>query len=100
MSVIVHLFYGDTTYHLLAKETTTLKELLSETTIPDDTVLFTGSPSQSHKTPLVDLGKTLMDYNMWFLDVSYTADLTVYNKTDNYDKKLYEMYSQCTKEVE
>ena len=100
MSVIVHLFYGDTTYQLLAKETTTLKELLAETTIPDDTVLFTGTPSQSYKTPLVDLSKTLMDYNLWFLDVSYRAELTVYNKTDNYDKKLYEMYSQCTKEVE
>jgi hypothetical protein len=100
MSVIVHLFYGDTTYHLLAKETTTLKELLSETPIPEDTVLFTGTPSQSHKTPLVDLSKTLVDYNMWFLDKNYKAEITVYNKTDNYDKKLYEMYSQCTKELE
>lgn len=100
MSVIVHLFYGDTTHHLLAKETTTLKELLLQTTIPEDTVLFIGTPSQSYKTPLVDLSKTLVDYNMWFLDKSYKAEITVYNKTDNYDKKLYEMYSQFTKEVE
>ena len=100
MSVKVQFHYGDLIYDVVAKETTTLKELLSETPIPRDTVLFTGTPSQSHKTPLVDLSKTLIDYNMWFLDVSYRAELTVYNKTDNYDKKLYEMYSQCTKEVE
>jgi hypothetical protein len=62
-------------------------------------VVFTGALSQEYKTPLVNLDKCLIDYNMWFLEKSYVAELTVYNKTDNYNKELYEMYLQSVKEI-
>jgi hypothetical protein len=50
-------------------------------------------------TPLVNLEKTLVDYNMWFLEKSYVAELSAYNKTDNYKKELYEMYLEAAKET-
>ena len=99
MSVLVHLHYGNAIYHLLAQETTTLKELLGQTDIPEDIVVFTAAPSEPYKTPLVNLNKNLIDYNMWFLEKSYIAELTVYNKTDNYNKELCEMYLEAAKEL-
>jgi len=96
MRVLVHLHYDSIKYHLLASENTTLRELLAQTEIPEDTVLFTAPPSD---TPLVNLDKTLVDYNMWFLEKSYVAELSAYNKTDNYNKELYEMYLEATKET-
>ena len=63
---------------------------------PEDIVLFTAPPSD---TPLVNLDKTLVDYNMWFLEKSYVAELTVYNKTDNYNKELYEMYLEAAEKT-
>jgi hypothetical protein len=99
MTVLVHLYYGNAIYHLLAEETTTLNELLGQTDIPKNVVLFTAPPSEPYKTPLVNLNKTLVDYNMWFLEKSYLAQITVYNKTDTYDKKLYEMYLEGAKEL-
>ena len=95
MSVLVHLHYDSIKYHLLASEKTTLREVLAQTEIPEDIVLFTAHPSN---TPLVDLDKTLLDYNMWFPEKSYVAELTAYNKTDNYNKELYEMYLEAAKE--
>jgi len=90
MSVLVHVYYDDAKHHILAKKETTLRELFNELNIPD-TIAFSGSLSEPYKTPLVNLDKTLVDYNMWFLD-NYVAELTVYKKTDNYNKELYEMY--------
>jgi hypothetical protein len=99
MSVRVNIYYGDTLYNLIATETDTLSGLLLKTNIPKDTVIFSAPPSESNKTPLVDLEKTLADYNMWFLEKSYIAELTVYNKTDNYNKVLYKMYLEAAKET-
>lgn len=99
MSIRVHLYYGDNMYDILAEKSTTLRELLAQTEIPEDIVVFSASPSELHKTPIVDLSKTLVDYNMWFLEKSYIAELSVYNKTDNYDTELYEMYLKGTKET-
>ena len=82
-------------YDILAEKSISLRELLGQTDIPDDIVLFTAPPSD---TPLVDLDKTLLDYNMWFTEKSYVAELTAYNKTDNYNKELYEMYLEAAKE--
>jgi len=95
MSVLVHLYYGELIYNLIAKESTTIKDLLAKTEIPKDIVVFSGSLNQ---TPIIDLSKTLIDYNMWFLEKNYVAYLTVYNKTDNYNKELYEMYLEAAKE--
>ena len=86
-------------YDILAEKSTSLRELLAQTEIPDDTVVFTAPPSEPNKTPLVNLEKTLVDYNMWFLEKSYVAEITVYNKTDIYDKELYEMYLEAAKET-
>ena len=99
MRVRVHLYYGDTMYDIFAEETTTLKDLIERCEIPENTVVFTAPPSVSNKTPLVNLGKTLKDYNMWFLEKSYVAELTVYNKTDNYNNILYETYLESSKEL-
>ena len=98
MSIRVHIYYGDTMYDILSEKSTTLRELLAQTEIPEDTVVFSAPPSEPHKTPIVDLRKTLIDYNMWFLEKSYVAEITVYNKTDIYDKELYEMYLEAAKE--
>ncbi len=86
-------------YDILAEKSTTLRELLEKSEIPENTVLFTASPSESNKTPLVNLEKTLVDYNMWFPEKSYVAEITVYNKTDIYNKELYEMYLEATKKT-
>lgn len=91
MSVLVHVYYDDAKHHILAQKEMTLRELLSELNIPD-TIAFSGRLEEPFKTPLVDLGKTLVDYNMWFLDKGYIAELTVYKETDNYNKDLYDMY--------
>jgi hypothetical protein len=94
MSVPVHIYYEDVIHTILAQHDTTIKELLTALDI-SDTIVFSGSLEELYKTPLVDLDKTLVDYNMWFLD-GYIAKLTVYKKTDNYDKELYDMYlSSC-----
>jgi hypothetical protein len=85
MSVRVNVFYEQVTYHIFAEKHTTIKELLTDLDI-QETIVFSGSG-----TPLVDLSKTLTDYNMWFLD-DYVAEISVYKKTDNYDKNLYDMY--------
>ena len=91
MSVLVHIYYDNAKHHILAQKDSTLRELFHELNIPD-TIAFSGSLSEDFKTPLVDLGKTLVDYNMWFLDKGYIAELTVYKETDNYNKELYDMY--------
>jgi len=99
MSVLVHLHYDSIKYHLLANEKTTLRELVMQTDIPEDAVLFTAGPFDANMTPLVNLDKTLLDYNMWFPEKSYIAELSAYNKTDNYKKELYEMYLEAAKEL-
>jgi hypothetical protein len=95
----VHLFYGDTMYDILAEKTTSLRDILQRCEISEDIVLFTARPSEPNKTPLVNLDKTLKDYNMWFLEKSYVAEITVYNKTDIYNKELYKMYLESSKEL-
>jgi hypothetical protein len=96
MSVRLNIYYNDTVYNFLARETDTLSNLLSLTDIPKDIVVFSAPPLN---TPLVNLEKTLLDYNMWFLEKSYLAQITVYNKTDIYNKELYEMYLEAAKET-
>ena len=98
MSVRVNLYYGDRMYVILAEKSSTLREFLSNSEIPEDTVVFTGIPYEVNSTPLVNLDKTLVDYNLWHLEKSYMAEITVYNKTDIYNKKLYEMYLDTFKE--
>jgi len=83
-------------YDILAEKTTTLKDILQQCDLSEDLVLFTAPPSG---TPLVDLDKTLIDYNMWFPEKSYVAELTAYTKTDNYNKELYEMYLEIAKKL-
>lgn len=99
MSVLVKMYYGELIYNLIAKETSTIKDLLTKAEIQEDVVVFTGSSEEVNKTPIIDLSKTLRDYNMWFLEKSYVAYLTVYNKTDNYNKELYQLYLEVAKEI-
>jgi hypothetical protein len=88
-SVQVHVYYDNFKYEILAQEDTTIRELLESLDIQEN-IVFSGSLKEPY-TPLVDLGKTLVYYNMWFLD-GYIAELTVYKETDNYNKELYHMY--------
>jgi hypothetical protein len=99
MSIRLNIYYGDIVYKIYANKTDSINNLFLQTNIPEDIVVFSAPPSEPHKTPIVDLSKTLVDYNMWFLEKSYIAELTVYNKTDNYDKELYEMYLEAAKET-
>ena len=92
MSVLVHIYYDSAKHHILAQETTTLRQILQKLNISDQ-IVFSGSFEQRNQTPLVDLDKTLVDYNMWFLD-GYIAELTVYKETDDYDKELYNLASR------
>ena len=96
MRVHVHLYYCHRMYDILAEKSSSLRELLQKLEIPEDIVLFTAPPSD---TPLVNLDKTLVDYNMWFPEKSYIAEITVYNKTDNYNKELYEMYLEAAEKT-
>jgi hypothetical protein len=88
-SVPVHVYYDNARHEILAQKESTLRELLFDLDIPD-IIVFSGNWEKTY-TPLVDLDKTLVDYNMWFLD-GYVAELTVYKETDNYNKELYHMY--------
>jgi hypothetical protein len=92
MSVLVHIYYDSAKHHILAQKGTTIRQLLFDFDIQDK-IVFSGRLEEPNKTPLVDLSKTLADYNMWFLDKGYIAELTVYKETDNYDKELYDMLS-------
>lgn len=98
MSVRVNLFCADSMYDLLAEKSTTLRELLKKSEIPENTFLFSGRRSELNQTPLVNLDKTLVDYNLWHLEKSYVAEISVYNKTDSYNKELYNMYLETSKE--
>jgi hypothetical protein len=90
MAVPVHVYYADEKHSFIAQKETTIGEILKQLNI-SDTIVFSGPLTEPYKTPLVDLDKTLVDYNMWFLD-GYIAQLTVYNETDNYDRDMYTMY--------
>lgn len=86
--VNVSMYYQGHVYYLQAEKGTTIKELLKQTDIPEGIEVFTGSPCRPNKTLLPDKSKTLVDYNMWFLD-NYNAELSVFDSTDNYIKSYY-----------
>ena len=98
MGVNVCIHYRNKIYQLISEKNTTLSELLAQTDIPEKSiVIFSGGLDNSNHTPLVDVTKTLEDYNMWFLEKGYVAELSVFNETDNYDKELYSMYINANK---
>ena len=80
-----------------------LLQVQKETTIGDlveqygDVIVFTGEHGDKHgATPIVDMSRTLVDYNMWFTDdPKYIAVLSLYRREDDhlYDKQLYETYA-------
>lgn len=73
----------------------TLREILYNIDFRPDYnyVLFTGTPGDEHGTPLVNQDMTMSQVNMWFDDVNYTAEITIYKEDDdNYNKELYVMY--------
>jgi hypothetical protein len=86
--VNVNIYYQGDVYYLQAEKGTTIEELLKQTDIPENIEVFIGSPCRPNKTLLPDKSKTLVDYNMWFLD-NYLAELSVFDKPDNYIKSYY-----------
>ena len=58
-----------------------------------DYVLFTGKPGDNCGTPLVNRDSTLTDINMWFDDVTYVAEITIYKADSDYNKELYALYT-------
>ena len=79
----------------------TLREILYNIDFRPDYryVIFTGTPGDKHGTPLVDENKTMADINMWFDDLTYTAEITIYKEEDtSYNKELYAMYCSSSKQ--
>ena len=76
----------------------TLREILYNIDFRPDYryVLFIGCPGDKHGTPLVDENKTMKDINMWFDDMTYIAEITIYREDAEYNKALYEMYSSSS----
>lgn len=75
----------------------TLREILYNIDFKPDYnyVIFTGTPGDKNATPLVNQDKTMLQVNMWFKDVTYTAEITIYKEDDNYNRELYDMYCSC-----
>ena len=57
-------------------------------------VVFIGTPGDIHSTPLIDLNRSMGDYNLWHSDSNYICELTIYKKsdTDKYNVTLYNNY--------
>lgn len=76
--------------------TTSIRELIKEINFrPEyDYVVFTGVPGDKYATPLIDLDRSMTEYNIWHSDNSYICDLTIYKKadTEKYNITLYNNY--------
>ena len=57
-------------------------------------VVFTGAPSVEYATPVVNLGATMGELNMYHTDKYYLAELSLHYKRDEskYNLALYKMY--------
>jgi hypothetical protein len=75
---------------------TTIGELIKEIEyVPGyEYVVFIGTPGDRHSTPLIDLNRSMGDYNLWHSDIYYICELTIYKKsdTDKYNVTLYNNY--------
>jgi len=64
----------------------------------DGLVVFTGTPDdKNNHTPIVDLNKTLVDYNMWHIGQNYIAQFSVFKVTDKhlYNHERLKWYTNC-----
>lgn len=79
---------------LQVRKTTTIGDLIEQY---GDVIVFTGKHGDKHgATPIVDMSRTLVDYNMWFTDdPNYIAVFSLYRREDDhlYNKQLYETYA-------
>lgn len=62
-----------------------------------DYVVFTSKPDDKmYHTPIVNLDYTMEKLNMYHLENSYTAEFSIFNKSDveKYNSELLNMYMQ------
>jgi hypothetical protein len=75
---------------------TSIRELIKELNFrPEyEYVVFTGVTGDKYATPLIDLDRSMAEYNIWHSDSNYICDLTIYKKTDTekYNGDLYIYY--------
>jgi hypothetical protein len=94
--VQVYLPDGTKAPIILATKTNTIREILFNIDFQSDLeyVIFTSTPKDIYSTPIINVDMSLEKLNMWFSDNDYTADFTIYNKseTNNYNKERYEQY--------
>ena len=88
MNVQVYLCTQEKAPLLSVSKSVTIKDILEFFKVNiEGLVVFTGSPEdKQYHTPLVDLNKTLVDYNMWHIGQNYIAEFSVFKETD---KHLY-----------
>jgi hypothetical protein len=75
----------------------TVKEILSNIDFKSelDYVVFTSTPEDNqHHTPIIDLDYTIEKLNMYHVDSTYTAEISIFNKADitKYNHTLLDMY--------
>lgn len=93
--VQIYLPDGNKATIINAMPDNTLREILYNIDFQADYdyVLFTGQPGDKYGTPLVNRDSTLTDINMWFNDVTYVAEITIYRADSDYNKELYALYT-------
>jgi len=75
----------------------TIKEILYNIDLKSmlDYVVFTSTPDDKDRhTPIIDLDYTIEQLNMYHVEKFYTAEISVFNKSDttNYNVDLLNLY--------
>jgi hypothetical protein len=97
VKVQVYLPNGTKAPIINVTKSNTIKEILYNIDFKSelDYVVFTSTPEDKDgHTPIVDLDYTMEKINMYFTDSSYTAEISVFNKSDTtkYNEALLNMY--------
>jgi hypothetical protein len=94
INVQVYLCTQEKAPLLSVSKNVTIKDILEFFKVnTEGLVVFTGEPKNENHTPMVDLNKTLVDYNMWHVEQNYIAEFSVFKITDkhlyNYERLKY-----------
>jgi hypothetical protein len=101
INVQVYLCTQEKAPLLSVSKNVTIKDILEFFKVNiDGIVVFTGNPNnKDYHTPMVDLNKTLVDYNMWHIEKNYIAEFSVFKVTDKhlYNEERLEYYEEAFK---
>jgi len=99
---MVHL-PDDTAVTLDVGRESVISEILKAVGFASDAefVVFTGPPAVGYSTPVVNIGATMGELNMYHVDKHYMAELSVHYKSDEskYNVALYSMYTDMAARV-